>query len=73
MWTLMFELLFKYPASLFHKGQFVFLTPWPLWLLAIAILCRRRAPVLARAPAITECSAACGPWPSGCWKPAWWR
>src|SRR5580700_2234113 len=34
----MFELLFKYPISLFHKGQFVFLTPWPLWLLAIAIL-----------------------------------
>jgi uncharacterized membrane protein len=34
----MFELLFKYPASLFHKGQFVFLTPWPLWLLAIGII-----------------------------------
>lgn len=34
----MFELLFKYPASLFHKGKFVFLTPWPLWLLAVAIL-----------------------------------
>jgi uncharacterized membrane protein len=34
----MFELLFKYPASIFHKGQFVFLTPWPLWLLAIAIV-----------------------------------
>ena len=33
----MFELLFKYPLSLFHKGQFVFLTPWPLWLLAVAI------------------------------------
>src|SRR4051795_7786314 len=35
----MFEILFKYPASLFHKGQFVFLTPWPLWLLPIAVLC----------------------------------
>ena len=34
----MFELLFKYPASLFHKGQFVLLTPWPIWALAIAIL-----------------------------------
>jgi len=34
----MFELLFKYPASLFHKGQFVFLTPWPLWLLGVAIV-----------------------------------
>ena len=33
----MFELLFKYPASLFQKGHFVFLTPWPLWLLAAAI------------------------------------
>src|SRR4051812_23447356 len=34
----MFEIFFKYPASIFHKGQFVFLTPWPLWLLPIAIL-----------------------------------
>jgi uncharacterized membrane protein len=34
----MFELLFKYPASLFQKGKFVLLTPWPLWLLGIAIL-----------------------------------
>src|SRR5437764_6864844 len=34
----MFELLFKYPASIFHKGQFVFLTPWPVWLLIIASL-----------------------------------
>ena len=34
----MFELLFKYPVSLFHKGHFVLLTPWPLWLLAAAIL-----------------------------------
>jgi hypothetical protein len=33
----MFEILFKYPASIFHKGHFVFLTPWPLWLLALAI------------------------------------
>jgi uncharacterized membrane protein len=33
----MFEFLFKYPASLFHKGQFVLLTPWPLWVLALAI------------------------------------
>src|SRR5689334_11351965 len=34
----MFELLFKYPTSMFHKGQFVFLTPWPVWALGIAIL-----------------------------------
>src|SRR3954463_10453057 len=34
----MFELLFKYPASIFHKGQFVFLTPWPWWLLVVASL-----------------------------------
>jgi len=34
----MFELLFKYPASLFHKGQFVLLTPWPIWTLAAAIV-----------------------------------
>jgi uncharacterized membrane protein len=34
----MFELLFKYPLSIFHKGKFVLLTPWPLWLLALAIL-----------------------------------
>jgi uncharacterized membrane protein len=34
----MFEILFKYPISIFHKGRFVFLTPWPLWALAIGIL-----------------------------------
>ena len=34
----MFELLFKYPANLFHKGHFVFLTPWPLWLLGAGVL-----------------------------------
>src|SRR5215475_5928843 len=34
----MFEFLFKYPLSIFHKGTFVFLTPWPLWLMAIGIL-----------------------------------
>jgi uncharacterized membrane protein len=33
----MFEFLFKYPANLFHKGQFVLLTPWPVWVLWIAI------------------------------------
>src|SRR5579871_734860 len=34
----MFELLFKYPVSLFQKGHFVFLTPWPLWVMALGIL-----------------------------------
>jgi uncharacterized membrane protein len=34
----MFEILFKYPLGIFHKGKFVFLTPWPLWLLAVGIL-----------------------------------
>ena len=34
----MFEFLFKYPASVFSKGTFVFAAGWPLWLLAIAIL-----------------------------------
>ncbi|MDE3165096.1 MAG: hypothetical protein KGN36_04755, partial [Acidobacteriota bacterium] len=33
----MFELLFKYPLSIFHKGQFVLLTPWPVWLMVAAI------------------------------------
>src|SRR5690242_11007982 len=34
----MFELFFKYPVSLFHRGQFVLLAPWPLWVLLAAIL-----------------------------------
>src|SRR5450432_2900127 len=34
----MFEFLFKYSPSAFSKGQFVFLTPWPVWLmLALAV------------------------------------
>src|SRR3974377_2229913 len=34
----MFELLFKYPASIFHKGQVVFRTPWPVWAMAVAMV-----------------------------------
>ena len=34
----MFEILFKYPAGMYQKGHFVLLTPWPLWLMGLAIL-----------------------------------
>jgi uncharacterized membrane protein len=34
----MFEFFFKYPASVFSKGTFVFAGGWPWWLLAIAIV-----------------------------------
>src|SRR5438270_2774097 len=34
----MFEFLFKYPAAVFSRGQFVFLTPWPAWLLILVVL-----------------------------------
>ena len=34
----MFEFLFKYSPAVFSKGKIVFLTPWPQWLLALAIL-----------------------------------
>lgn len=34
----MFEFLFKYPASVFSKGSFVLLGPWPKWVLALSIL-----------------------------------
>jgi len=34
----MFEWLFKYPATAFAKGHVVFLTPWPVWLLALAVI-----------------------------------
>ena len=34
----MFEFLFKYPAAVFSRGQFVFLAPWPSWLLGLAVL-----------------------------------
>jgi uncharacterized membrane protein len=34
----MFELLFKYPQSVFSRGTFVLLGGWPVWLLAVAIL-----------------------------------
>ncbi len=35
----MFELLFKYPAAAFERGQFVLLGRWPVWALAAAVLC----------------------------------
>ncbi len=34
----MFEFLFKYPLSLFSKGQLVLLASWPAWVLPLAIL-----------------------------------
>src|SRR6266478_2529414 len=34
----MFEFLFKYPATVFSKGQFVLLAAWPAWTLGVAIL-----------------------------------
>src|SRR5258705_12829963 len=34
----MFEFLFKYPATVFSKGQFVLLSGWPSWTLGLAIL-----------------------------------
>ena len=34
----MFEFLFKYPSSLFAKGNVVFLTAWPTWLWVLGVL-----------------------------------
>ncbi len=34
----MFQLLFKYPGTVFTKGRFVLLSAWPAWLLPILIL-----------------------------------
>ena len=34
----MFELLFKYPAVMFQKGEFVFGRSWPVWLLVAGAL-----------------------------------
>ncbi|MCU1328683.1 MAG: hypothetical protein JWN34_4053 [Bryobacterales bacterium] len=33
----MFELLFKYPPAIFSRGKFVFMSPWPWWLLMVLI------------------------------------
>jgi uncharacterized membrane protein len=34
----MFQLLFKYPSSIFSKGEFVLLGAWPKWVLLILVL-----------------------------------
>lgn len=34
----MFEFLFKYPVTVFSRGKFVFLSPWPVWLLLLAVI-----------------------------------
>jgi uncharacterized membrane protein len=34
----MFEFLFKYPASIFSKGEFVLLGGWPKWFLLLLVL-----------------------------------
>jgi uncharacterized membrane protein len=33
----MFQFLFKYPSTVFRKGQFVLLAKWPAWLLAVTV------------------------------------
>ena len=58
----MFELLFKCPVTVFTKGDFVFLSPWPAWLLVVASLSlaallawvawRRRAALTRFRPAV---------------------
>ena len=34
----MFQLLFKYPSSIFSRGEFVLLGAWPKWVLLILVL-----------------------------------
>ena len=34
----MFEFLFKYPLTVFRKGELLFLSGWPVWLLVLLIL-----------------------------------
>jgi uncharacterized membrane protein len=34
----MFQFLFKYPSTIFQKGDLVLLAPWPVWLLVVAVL-----------------------------------
>ncbi|HEV3309080.1 MAG TPA: hypothetical protein VG815_00950, partial [Chloroflexota bacterium] len=34
----MFEFLFKYPISIFAKGEFVLLGAWPRWILFLSVL-----------------------------------
>ncbi len=34
----MFKLLFKYPSTVFSKGQLVFLAAWPVWTLGILVI-----------------------------------
>ena len=34
----MFQFLFKYPRSIFSKGDFVLLGPWPKWVLYVLVI-----------------------------------
>ena len=34
----MFQFLFKYPSTVFTKGQFALLSSWPAWLLPVLIV-----------------------------------
>ena len=38
----MFEFLFKYPVSIFSKGEFVLLGAWPKWVLFLLVIARPR-------------------------------
>ena len=74
----MFEFLFKYPLSVFSKGQLVLLGSWPRWLLVLAILAAAgglRCVFLLRAEKhFTKAlqgyrtSCAVGAWIGLCWR-----
>lgn len=34
----MFEFLFKYPSTVFAKGDFVFVSRWPVWILVLLVI-----------------------------------
>src|SRR5215471_9232967 len=42
----MFQFLFKYPSSVFAKGEFVLLGGWPRWVLALLLLATATASAL---------------------------
>jgi uncharacterized membrane protein len=61
----MFQFLFKYPASIFSKGQFVLLGAWPKWVLYLLVLAAAAGLALLIRARLPQAAAPIRNWRAG--------
>ncbi len=61
----MFEFLFKYPAAIFSKGEFVLLGGWPKWVLFLLVLAAAAGLAVLIRSRLPQAAAAIRNWRAG--------